>query len=277
MNFRSLILFIILASCAQAMAASPLPISSLVPGGVAVVTLDIDPAITPRAHYNKRRIMLLKNSDKWHAIVGIPLSARRGQHQIRVSNPGKKIFNVYFTVGKKDYRTQRLTIKNKRKVDPTKKDLERIWAEKKRIVAALKFWREQAEIDLTLAPPVDGKMSSSFGLRRIFNGKPRKPHSGMDIAAPEGTPIHAPAAGTVIELGDYFFNGKTVFLDHGQGLVTMYGHMSSIGVNKGQQLKRGELIGKVGMTGRVTGPHLHWGISLNNARVDPSLFIPRKN
>lgn len=275
MNIR-LSIFLLLLVCAQATAAN-LPTPSLVPGGVAVIALDIDPAITPQAHYNNRRAMVLKVNGKWHAIVGIPLSAPSGQHHIKISNPGRKIFKVYFTVNKKDYRTQRLTIKNKRKVEPTKKDLERIWAEKKRIVAALKFWREQSSVELTLAPPVDGTMSSSFGLRRIFNGKPRKPHSGMDIAAPEGTPIHAPAAGRVIELGDYFFNGKTVFIDHGQGLVTMYGHMSSIEVKKGQQLKRGDLVGKVGMTGRVTGPHLHWGVSLNNARVDPSLFITREN
>lgn len=273
MNTRRILFLLLLVFAPVSIAA--LPQASLVPGGIAVLALDMDPAVTPQAYYYQRRVMLLKDNGRWHAIVGIPLTAKTGQHHIQVSNPGRKKFNVYFTVNKKDYRTQRLSIKDKRKVEPTKKDLERIWAEKKRIVAALKFWREQPDVDLTMMPPVAGKMSSSFGLRRIFNGKPRKPHSGMDIAAPEGTPVHAPASGTVIELGDYFFNGKTVLVDHGQGLVTMYGHMSSIEVKKGQLLRRGDLLGKVGMTGRVTGPHLHWGVSLNNARVDPALFISK--
>ena len=142
----------------------------------------------------------------------------------------------------------------------------------KKLVTILRIF----EVDINLLQPVEGINTGSFGRRRVFNGQPRRPHSGMDFAAEEGTPIIAPSAGKVIELGDFFFSGKLVYVDHGQGLISMFAHMSDIDVVLGEQLKKGQVLGKVGSTGRVTGPHLHWSLGLNGTWIDPSLFLPRR-
>lgn len=251
-------------------AAGPLPQTAAVPGGI--VTLKLGPAEGPApvVHYQQRRVMVVQADGHWQAVVGIPLTTRSGPQQLRLAGRSQV---VKFEVQAKDYAEQRLTIKNKRKVNPNPDDLTRISGERGRIVTALRHWQDQDSVDTRFILPVTGRLSSPFGLRRFFNEQPRKPHSGIDIAAPEGTPIVAPAAGRIIETGDFFFNGNSVFIDHGQGLVTMYCHMSRVEVKAGQRVARGEAIGAVGQTGRVTGPHLHWSVSLNDARVDPGLFF----
>ena len=255
------------ASHAQPIAHTP------VPGGVAVIPLP-EGTIPSSVHYDGKRVMTTGDASSLHAIVGLPLGAEAGTHHLEARTRGGETQRLAFEVSDKAYETQHITIKDKRKVNPEKRDMERIGREQKIIRGALRHWSDAEDVGLVFIKPVQGPYSSPFGLRRYFNQQPRKPHSGIDIAAPEGTPVMAPASGTVLETGDYFFNGNTVCIDHGQGLVTMFCHLSRIEVESGQQVATGEVIGRVGMTGRVTGPHLHWGVSLNDARVDPMLFMP---
>jgi murein DD-endopeptidase MepM/ murein hydrolase activator NlpD len=273
MNTRYVrVLFALLLACASgALQAAALPRAEPVPGGVAIVPLGGEGARAPRAFFNGDRVMVLKDEGRWLALVGIPLGVKPGTYAIRIK--GGQSRGPSFSVHAKQYAVQQVTIKNKRKVDPTALDMKRIRREHVIIEAALEAWRPSAQVPLRFDLPVRGPVSSPFGLRRIFNGEPRAPHSGIDIAVPAGTPIRAPAPGRVAAVGHFFFDGNMVMLDHGQGLVTMYAHMEKILVKKGQRVKRGEVIGLVGQTGRATGPHLHWGVSLNNARVDPTLFL----
>lgn len=254
--------------------AADLPSESRVPGGIAVVTVPGGPE-APQVSFDKFRVAVIRDGDQWLAIVGIPLAAKVGPQKLLVkSSQGDT--SVSFDIKDKRYRTQELRIKNDRQVNPAPDDLKRIEGEQARSSAALSLFTPALHPALTLSVPIAGTRSDSYGSRRIFNGQPRNPHSGMDIAAPTGTPIHSPAAGKVVEAGDFFFNGNTIYIDHGNGLVTMYCHLSSIAVKLGDELTAGQVIGKVGATGRVTGPHLHWGVALNRAMVDPELFLAGK-
>lgn len=270
-----LIVSLALILISQTLVAASLPKGSAVPGGIAIVPLGIESATAPVVKFNDKRVMVApdpKQENHWLALAGIPLSAEKGKHQLVVeTNPSQK--TVSFEVKNKKYKTQHITIKNKRKVNPNEEDLKRIKEEKQEIVASLAKWSDSDTLNTSFVIPVKGRLSSPFGLRRYFNKQPRKPHSGIDIAAPEGTPIVSPADGVIITTGNYFFNGNTVFIDHGQGLVTMYCHMSRIDVKPGDKVKKGQPFGAIGKTGRVTGPHLHWAVSMNDARVDPGLFF----
>ena len=238
-----------------------------VPGGVAVIELGAG-AQAPKATFQGKPVMVIKEQDTWRAIVGIPLTVKPGIQQI--STGGR---DLNFTVGNKKYPEQRITLKNQRQVNPNPDDIKRIDNELAIQIKAYRTFSPNTPSNLLLDKPVNGPLSSKFGVRRFFNGEERNPHAGLDFAVPAGTPIKTPAAGKVILIGNYFFNGNTVFVDHGQGFISMFCHMSNVDTKVGQQLARGDVVGKVGSTGRATGPHMHWNVSLNDARVDPAIFI----
>lgn len=258
-------------------AAGDLPEQRIVPGGVVLLALGAAPR-RPDVSYAGNRVMVVGDPAGWTAIVGIPLSTRPGRQVVEISVPGQGQAargrrEQAFTVVTHAYAEQRLKVAPG-KVDLSKADLDRHDRERQRQAAVMATFSTPAPTSLRLETPVPGRRSSSFGLRRFFNDQPRNPHSGMDIAAATGTPVGAAAAGTVIDTGDYFFNGQTVWLDHGAGLLTMYCHLDRIDVAEKAQVTAGQPIGTVGATGRVTGPHLHFGVMLNRTMVDPALFLP---
>lgn len=271
MKNKHLLSSIALLLMSTALGAAPLPRESAVPGGIALV--DLGSGTAPQASFQGNRVMVQQHEGRWWAIVGLPLATPPGKQRVKVTDTAGAARTIEFAVNDKSYTEQRLTLKNKKMVEPDPEALKRIAREQQLSREAFAQWSDKEEVPLQFATPVSGRLSSPFGLRRFFNDQPRAPHSGIDIAAPQGTPVLAPAAGTVIETGDYYFNGNSVFIDHGQGLVSMYCHLETIKVKKGDRLAQGELVATVGMTGRATGPHLHWSVSLNDARIDPSLLL----
>jgi len=248
------------------------PRASQVPGGVALLSLG-PAAQRPLAFAGEVALLVLGDAKEWTALVGIALSAAPGEASITVQAADGNRRDIAYTIAPKRYSEQQLKVEP-RTVDLSAEDLARYERERAHQEGVMATFTEPLpQGPLRMRVPVPGRRSSSFGLRRVFNGQPRNPHSGMDIAAATGTPVLAPLPAKVIDTGDYFFNGNTVWLDHGGGLLCMMCHLSAIDVKVGDTLKAGERLGAVGATGRVTGPHLHWGVMLNRAMVDPALFL----
>jgi len=241
--------------------------ASPVPGGVAVIPIP-GKGTSPKVSYRGEPVLTRPTAEGWVAVAGLPLSAKAGSDVLKVDGRA-----VPFIIRPKRYPEQRIHLKNDRQVNPSKEDEARILREQALLAPVWKAWPEGFVPSLRFRQPTPGTLTSSFGLRRIFNGEPRAPHSGLDIKAPAGQAVRAPAAGVVLLTGDFFFSGNTVCLAHGEGVVSLFAHLSKITVKPGQVLEAGELLGEVGKTGRATGPHLHWSLSLNNARVDPRLFL----
>ena len=254
--------------------AEALPKALSVPGGVALIRLGAvtTPSDAPRAWLGDQPVLVASENGQWTAVVGLALDLPVGPQELRVDGGGQERI-LRFGVGTKKYPEQRIRLKDSGKVQLSPDDETRALGEIATIQTIKHHWRKADDTETRLVRPVEGRLASRFGLRRVFNGEPRAPHVGLDLAVPRGTPVKADAPGLVLAVGDYFFNGKTVFVDHGNGLISMYCHLGRIDVQVGDPVARGQVVGLSGMTGRASGPHLHWSVILNGVMVDPELFL----
>jgi murein DD-endopeptidase MepM/ murein hydrolase activator NlpD len=256
---------------APAWATTPARASAF-PGGVARVRLGAS-STPPRAHLEGKRVLVVREGEDWVAVVGVALTSKPGSTlRLQVEHPGPRHEELEIEVLSKAYPTLHLKVAPGY-VDPSPEDLARYTRERAHLDALLRTFTDLPPATLAMVEPTRGRRSAGFGLQRYFNDQLRSRHGGLDIAAPVGTPVVAASAGRVIDTGDYFFNGRTVVLDHGQGLLTLYAHLDSIDTTLEQTVEAGRPIGKIGATGRVTGPHLHFSVYLNAVSVDPTLFI----
>ncbi|MDJ0919055.1 MAG: peptidoglycan DD-metalloendopeptidase family protein [Woeseiaceae bacterium] len=237
------------------------------PGGIAMIDVGAANEAQPNVRYNGKPVLVMQDGGRWIAAVGIPLDIEPGTIEIDVGDERRSV-----SVQEHSYVEQRLFV-DRKYVAVSQASLDRIGRERKIIDAALNRFVDTPIESIRMLAPVDGRRSSSFGLRRFFNDEPRAPHKGMDIAAVVGTPVLSALAGEVVATGDYYFNGQTVIVDHGQGLISLYCHLNAIGVEEGEHLEAGDVLGEVGKTGRVTGAHLHFGIYLNGTAVDPAILL----
>lgn len=265
-----------------------LPINRPVPGGLAILPLDLNNIERPIVFFEQKQVLVVKYKStsiqpqqpqlvNWIALVAIPMNIKPGLHKIRIylQDPTNSNLDAdlekTFIISAMRYPVEKLKLKPNL-VNPSYGEQVRINKEKDLITKAYQYRSNQIP-NLILRKPVDGRKSSPFGLQRILNGQHKGFHSGMDLKAPIGTPIYAASSGKIILTGDFFYIGSAVFIDHGQGLITNYSHLDTINVTEGQQVDSDTIIGTVGTTGRSTGPHLHWAVSLNDVRIDPELFL----
>ncbi len=264
---------IILATALLGSLAFAAPREARVPGGIAILPLPPNLPASISARFQDAPVFIETQANgERRAVIGIPLTAEPGVARLDISGAAP----IEFRINGKDYPEQRITLPTNKHVTPAEEDLARYAREAKEQQAVYKLYSGSTANNLwpVFIKPVEGPYSSPFGLKRFFNNEARAPHAGLDIAAPQGRPAKAPADGVVVQTGDYFFNGRTVMIDHGQGLISMLCHLSEIKAKAGDKVKAGDVIGLVGKTGRATGPHLHWTVSLNNARIDPMLLLP---
>lgn len=227
--------------------------------------------------WNGQRVPFVRAADRWLTVIGIDLDAAPGEHVYAVERDfgpaGRQAETGRIEVDAKSFPTTALTVEpgyvelspeNQARAARESAEIAAIYAR----LTPERLWTEPFAVPI---PGVTG--GNNFGHRRVFNGQSRDPHSGADLRAATGTPILAANRGRVVLAKDLFFSGNAVFLDHGLGVYSVYLHLSEIRVEPGQMLERGELLGLAGATGRVTGPHLHWGARIGDARVDPFSLV----
>lgn len=253
------------------------PDSETVPGGVVKLKLDISKKNSkkPKAYFQANPVLVYEHNNDYYALVGLPLNLKPKDYELTYTDEVGAEHSQKITVKPKKYNVSKIQIKNENMVNPDKETQIIIARDQEKINTAIGIFSDYQPAQLLLRVPVDGVRTTSFGAKRIINGQPKNPHSGMDIAAPEATPVVAALDGKVVLTGSFYYSGNMVAIDHGQGLISMYGHLSSINTKIGDNVKIGEVIGKVGSTGRVTGPHLHWTVRLNNTAVNPALFLDK--
>lgn len=272
-SFQKCLLLIMYISIMLSGSAHAFPVEAARPGGLVRVDLGHSPQ-KPRAFYNKTPVLVTQMKGHWVALVGIDIHASVGEHQLEVEDEAT-VSPIAFEIRPHDYPTERFKIKEKKFDEPSTNVVEQIKEDAARLHQAFIKFSQRSE-DLGFVVPVQGKWIDNYGHRRIINDIAKSPHKGVDIVAPRGTPVVAVSSGTVVLTHDLFFTGKTVVVDHGQGLQTLYCHLDTMTVEVGQVLTKGQKLGTVGKTGRATGPHLHFGVSLNNARIDPTLWFSQK-
>lgn len=246
---------------------------SLTPGELVVVTIKVEGAPSVVRVNAFRRVIPAFETDEgwWRALVGIDLDQRPGRYLVDVeADVGSTVLRQShaLVVAPRKFPTRTLRV-NPAFVNPAPAELTRIRQDQQFLAevyarpAPTRLW------SASFVRPVPGDANSSFGTRSVFNGEPRSPHGGTDFLSPSGTPIKSPNAGRVVCARDLYFTGNTVIIDHGLGMFSMLAHLSRLDVKEGETVRESQIVGLVGATGRVTGPHLHWALSVNGARVDP--------
>ena len=251
---------------------------SLQPGEIIVVTSDSPGVKEIQLWFLDRKIVMGKdkNSSEFKAFFGLDLGVKPGLYPVKIffrgSEGGWETLEKGLTILAKEFPVKKLWV-NERFVTPPPGVRERIRRESELLQTLYNQFTPDWLGEGRFLIPCEGKKSDNFGERRIYNNKPRSSHGGVDISAPTGTPVKASNAGKVVLTSDLYFSGKTVIIDHGLGLFTLYLHLSRFRVKRGVMVKRGDTIGEVGATGRVTGPHLHWGVKIFGSRIDPDALL----
>ena len=268
----TILLLMVCAGAADAFAGFDVQLSSAViaQGDLGLIRVRMSAEETPQVRWMNKDVPLARqNGTDWVGFLGVDLKAEPGPYRVAVrALPSGLERDLKIKVVERDYGVRNLTLP-KKMVDLDPETLSRAKKEAK-IMKAL--WRAPARVPRwrgAFLKPVPGDVVGPFGRRSVINKQPRSPHSGVDLRGEKGTAVRAINHGKVVFTGDHFFSGLSLVIDHGGGIQSMYFHLDKITVKEEQVVEKGDVIGQVGSTGRATGPHLHWGIRINGARVDP--------